>query len=104
MTLTQVLFMVVYPLAVGLVLGVFYYGGLWLVLRRLPQLSHPAVWLTLSLLVRTLTVLFVLYLLFANDWQQLLVAVLGMIISRVLLVQRIKPAPRHAAKHTGQAQ
>ena len=94
--------MYIYPLVVGLALGFFYYGGLWLILRRLTQLSHPGAWLALSLLLRTFTVVFVLYLLFANSWQQLLIAVLGMLVSRSLLVRRIKPRPRPASNHTGQ--
>ena len=102
MTLTHILFMFVYPAAVGMALGFFYYGSLWFILRRLPQLKYPALWVGLSLLLRTLAVVGVLYLLFADAWQQLLIALLGMLISRALLVQRIKPGPRHADRHTGQ--
>ena len=101
MTLTQVLYLFVYPAAVGMGLGLFYFGGLWLILSRLSQLKHPGAWVSLSLVVRLLAVLFVMYLLFADSWQQLLSAVLGMLISRSLLVQRIKPEPRHVEKHKG---
>jgi len=98
MTLTQALYLFIYPAAVGLGLGLFYYGGLWLILRGLPQLKYPGVWLSLSLMVRMFTVLLVLYLLFADSWQQLLSAVLGMLVSRSLLVQRIKPESHPVAK------
>lgn len=91
MTLTNVLYTFVYPAAVGMGLGLFYYGGLWLILRKLPQLKHPEIWVSLSLAVRLLTVLLVMYLLFSDSWQQLLSTVLGMLVSRGLLVQRIKP-------------
>lgn len=89
-----------YPLAVGLGLGFFYYGGLWLILRRLPQFKHPAVWIGISLVARTLGVVLVLYLLFSDSWQQLLSAVVGMLITRTILVRRIKPGPRHIDKET----
>ena len=101
MTLAQALYLFVYPAAVGIGLGFFYYGGLWLTLSRLSQFKHPALWVSLGLVVRLLTVLFVMYLLFADSWQQLLSAVLGMLISRSLLVQRVKPGPRHVKKHKG---
>ena len=104
MTLTQHLFMLLYPATVGLGLGFFYYGGLWLVLRRVAEFKFPAAWIALSLLVRTLAVVSVLYWLFSDSWQQLLVALLGMLITRTLLIQRIKPGPRPTQKHTGQAQ
>jgi len=103
MTLTQTVLSFVYPLLVGLALGFFYYGGLWLTLRRLQQFKYPGVWLGLSLLLRTLAVLLILYWLFAHSWQQLLLTVAGMLISRTLLVQRIKPDPGHTHKATGEA-
>lgn len=100
--MTGAFFTFIYPAAVGIALGIFYYGGLWLILRRLPQLRHPSVWVGLSLLVRTVTVVVVLYLLFADSWQQLLIAMLGMLIARTLLVQRIKPKAHRSDKHAGQ--
>ena len=99
MTLTQALYLFVYPAAVGMGLGLFYYGGLWLILRGLPQLKHPEIWVSLSLVVRLFAVLLVMYLLFADSWQQLLSAVLGMLISRGVLVHRIKPKAHPVEKH-----
>ena len=105
MTLTQVLTLFIYPALVGVGLGLFYYGGLWLILRRLPTLKYAGTWVSLSLIVRLFTVLLVIYLLFADSWQQLLCAVLGMLVARSLLVQRIKPEPRpdhrNGEKHKG---
>ena len=103
MTLTQIFIMILYPIVVGLLLGLFYYGSLWLILQRLPQLKHPAAWIGLSLLLRTMAVVFVLYLLFADSWQQLLIALSGMLISRALLVNRIKPGPSLTDKPAGLA-
>lgn len=95
MTATQWVLFCLYPLSVGVGLGGFYYGGLWLVLRRLPQLKHPAIWMGLSLTVRTAGVVLLLYLLFASSWQQLILAVTGMLISRILLIQRVKAGAGH---------
>lgn len=103
MTLTQIFILIIYPVAVGLLLGLFYYGTLWLILQRLPQLKHPAAWIGLGLLLRTMTVVFILYLLFADSWQQLLIALSGMLTSRALLVNRIKPGPSLTDKPAGLA-
>lgn len=99
MTLTQALYLFVYPAVVGMGLGLFYYGGLWLILRGLPQLKHPEIWVSLSLMLRLFAVLLVMYLLFADSWQQLLSAVLGMLIGRIVLVQRIKPKSHQGSQH-----
>jgi F1F0 ATPase subunit 2 len=104
MTLTQIFIMILYPITAGLLLGLFYYGTLWLILQKLPQLKYPAAWISLSLLLRTMTVVFVLYVLFADSWQQLLIALSGMLISRALLVNRIKPGPSQTDKPAGLAQ
>jgi F1F0 ATPase subunit 2 len=98
MTLTQFLLTYVYPLIIGLGLGLIYYGGLWLILRKLPEFNQPGAWVAISLVLRILVVLLVLYLLFAESWQQLMMAVLGMLITRTLLVQRIKPGPQRPHK------
>jgi len=98
MSLSQIFILIIYPLIVGLLLGLFYYGGLWLILRRLEQLKYPAVWLGLSLLIRTLTVVFVIYLLFSDSWKQLLIVLLGMLITRFLLVKYIRPTSCHTDK------
>jgi F1F0 ATPase subunit 2 len=104
MSLTQILFLFIYPAFVGAGLGLFYYGGLWLILRRLPALKHPGAWMSLSLMLRLFTVLLVMYLLFADSWQQLLSAVLGMLITRSLLVKRIEPKPNSDQGHGDKTQ
>lgn len=104
MTLTQTALMFIYPLVTGLGVGFFFYGGLWLILRRLQQFRHPGTWMALSLAIRTLVVVLVLYLLFGASWQQLLIAIAGMLVSRIVLVQRIKPGPRHSDTAGGTAQ
>ncbi len=37
---------------VGAATGVFYYGGLWLTVRRLSRVKNPTFWSNLSLLIR----------------------------------------------------
>lgn len=103
MTVTQLLVTYLYPVLVGIVLGFFYYGVLWLILRKLPQLKNPAIWIGPGLLIRLFTVMAVLYLLFSDSWQQLLIAVLGMLIARTYLIRHIKPNITNVENHIGQA-
>lgn len=102
MTLTQLLFTYLYPLIVGMGLGLIYFGGLWLTLRTLSDANHRKAWLvSLSLLGRMSIVAAVLYLLFRDSWQQLLAVMAGMLITRTLLVRRIRPAPRSQSDEHG---
>ncbi len=101
MTFTQVFLVSIYPAIVGVLLGILYYGGLWLTLRNLAKLRYPALWVSISLLLRTLAVVFVLYILFAKTWQPLLIALIGMLFARTVLVQRIRPGQDPTNTHTG---
>jgi hypothetical protein len=60
--------------------------------------------MSLSLMLRLCAVLLVMYLLFADSWQQLLSAVLGMLITRSLLVKRIEPKPNSDQNHGDKTQ
>jgi len=102
MTVTQLLVMYLYPALVGIALGFFYYGVLWLILRKLPQLNSPAIWIGPSLLVRLFTVMAVMYLLFSDSWQQLLAALFGMLIARTYLIRHIKPHTPPVKSHLEQ--
>lgn len=78
----------------GVGLGVFYYGGLWWTLKRLPAARLPALWTLTSFLVRTATVGFGFYVLMAGDGTRVLVALGGFLVSRTILVSWIGPVGR----------
>ncbi len=48
-------------LAVGMLLGIVFFGGLWLTLKRLPSSVSPHLLVLLSALVRTIAVVFGLW-------------------------------------------
>jgi F1F0 ATPase subunit 2 len=78
--------------AVGGVLGAFYFGTLWLVVRRLDRLAWPAVWLGVTGIVR-LAVVVGLFALLVGTWEQLAVALAGFLVVRVVLTRRLgRPA------------
>lgn len=83
--------------AAGFGLGILYFGGLWLTLRRLPNARHPQ-WLVFgSFLVRTLVCVAALYWLADGHWQRVVVMLVGFIIARAVLTRRLGAAP-HAAR------
>jgi F1F0 ATPase subunit 2 len=90
----------------GALLGAFYFGTLWLVVRRLDRLSRPGVWLAVTGIVRLAAVLACLALLGGARWERLAAALAGFLAVRVVLTRRLgRPAqaPRRAAGHAGTA-
>jgi F1F0 ATPase subunit 2 len=72
-------------LAAGAVLGAFYFGTLWLVVRRLDRLARPAVWLGITGIARLAVVLTLLALLAGARWEPLVAALVGFVAVRVAL-------------------
>jgi len=74
---------------VGASLGLFYFGGLWLTLRSLPESRHPALWVLGSFVGRLAVALTVFYGLIR--WGGLVpagIALVSFLGLRTVLVQR----------------
>ena len=74
-------------LAAGLLLGAFFFGGLWWTVRRGISARNPALWFSLSLLLRMSIALAGFYIVSANSWQNLLLGLLGFIIARAAVTR-----------------
>jgi F1F0 ATPase subunit 2 len=78
----------------GAALGLLYYAGLWLTLRRLPGLAYPGLWVFGSFTVRLAVSMCGFYLILGPDRSlpRLGVALLAFVVMRVLLIRRLQPA------------
>jgi F1F0 ATPase subunit 2 len=76
----------------GAALGAFYFLGLWWTIRRLPIVRVPALWTTVSFVVRSGIVLAGFYLVMAGRWENLLACLAGFTLIRLWLVRRLSPA------------
>lgn len=88
-------------LAGGTLLGTFYFGTLWLVVRRLDRLAWPAVWLGVTGILRLAVVLALFALLVGTRWERLMVALAGFVAARVVLTRwlgRPAEAPRRPGR------
>lgn len=74
----------------GIALGVFFYLGLWLTVRKALPARHPGLWFALSLIVRTSLVLAGFYFVSGLEWSRLLLGLAGFVLARLLLTRRIK--------------
>jgi F1F0 ATPase subunit 2 len=76
----------------GMVLGVIFFGGLWLTVRALPTARHPAALALASFWGRTALVVGSFGLFLAQGWQTVLIGLVGFIVAR-LLMSRWVPNP-----------
>lgn len=82
---------IIVSLLFGALLGLFYFGGLWLTVRRLPSVARPGLWMIASMVLRTAVVVAGFYLLTAGRWDTLLVALLGFLAVRTTLLRKLRP-------------
>jgi len=75
----------------GMVLGLFYFGGLWLTVKRLPFSASPALLTLCSYLGRLVVTLSGFFLVMAGSWERLLAVMSGFMVMRIILVRIWKP-------------
>ena len=75
-------------LLAGVGLGLIYFGGLWLTVQRLPDTRAPAVLMFGSFLARLSLTLGGLFVVMQGSWQRLTVCVVGLLLTRILVVHR----------------
>jgi len=80
-------------LVAGILLGLIFFGGLWLTIQKGLYSKRPVLWFAGSLLLRTVIALTGFYFIGRSGWQRLLVCLLGFVIAR-LVVKRFIPEVR----------
>jgi len=83
---------IIEALAIGIFLGLLFFGGLWWTVRH--SLSSPAasVWLIGSFPLRMIITVGGFYFVSLGDWRRLLACLLGFLIARIG-VTRLLPVP-----------
>jgi F1F0 ATPase subunit 2 len=74
-------------LVAGIVLGGFFFGGLWWTVRKGVASEYAALWFIGSLALRTTVVLLGFYVVGADNWQRLLAALLGLLVARLIVMK-----------------
>ena len=72
----------------GTLLGIFFYGGLWLTVRRFPTTRHPLAITLGSLLVRMAVTLAGFFFVIDGRWRNAVAALLGFTAARLFLLHR----------------
>jgi F1F0 ATPase subunit 2 len=90
----------------GLSLGGIFFGGLWWTVRKGVASRRPALWFSASLLLRTGIVVAGFYFVGRNDWQPLLLCLLGFAMARPVvtwLTRRLGEHPTRPTEETSHA-
>jgi len=90
----------------GLLLGVFFFGGLWWTVRRGVSAKRPALLFLGSLWLRTVVTVAGFYVVGDGDWRRLLACLLGFVVARFTVTWLAGPPADHhdaPAKEAGHA-
>jgi len=75
---------------IGGLLGAFYFGGLWLTVRRVSTSRQPAMLIVASFLVRAGIVLSGFYLVTAGRWERWVACLAGFLFARSLSIRQLR--------------
>ncbi len=74
----------------GSILGLIYFGGLWLSVRRLTTVKHQAILMLGSFVIRNALMVIGFFPVIRQGWQTALICLAGFIAVRFILIRRIK--------------
>jgi F1F0 ATPase subunit 2 len=80
----------------GVLLGVFFFGGLWWTICKGMNASNPAIWFLFSFLARTVVTVAGIYLVAKDHWPKFIGCFLGFMVARSIVkrILRIPVQPR----------
>ncbi|MBU0908996.1 MAG: ATP synthase subunit I [Proteobacteria bacterium] len=81
-------------LVIGFAVGLVYFQGLWLTLSRYSGQKNLGSKLLLSFLIRLTLAIGIFYYSMQDDWQRLILLLIGFLIARQVMIRRLRePAP-----------
>lgn len=94
-----------FALGTGILLGAFFFGGLWWTVQQGLTSRRPALWFIGSTLLRTFVVLLGFYFISGENWQRLLAALLGFVVARLIVTRLTRVATQRCqlAQESGHA-
>jgi F1F0 ATPase subunit 2 len=87
--MNETLFMVL-AFTAGLFLGILFFLGLWVTVKKVVIAKIPAIWVFVSFFLRVSIIMIGFYYVSQGSWQRLLLCVLGFIIARFLVTRFTK--------------
>ena len=86
-------------LAAGLLLGAFFFGGLWWTVIKGASSQRPALWFFGSMLLRMSIALAGFYFVGREDWRRWLLCLFGFVLARLVMKSLTRPrVERHNSR------
>jgi len=73
----------------GVLLGTFYFGGLWLTIKRLPCSRQPTLLSLASFFARSLICILGFYLIIGSGIEALLLSLAGFVLTKIALIHKL---------------
>ena len=80
----------VWVFAAGILLGILFFGGLWLTVKKMMHSKMPAIWLITSFFLRVGITLVGFYFVGSGNLQRLLICLVGFIAGRLIVLHYTK--------------
>lgn len=74
----------------GIVLGVFFFGGLYLSVQYLGKVKYPSVLMMASLIIRMAVLVGGLYLIRGDSYLNIPLALMGILLVRIIMTRQVK--------------
>lgn len=100
--MNELIYMIIVFIA-GLLIGILFFGGLWLTVRKAVNSKRPALWFISSFFIRVSITLVGFYYLSQGSWKNLLISVSGFILARIIIIfftKSIEEKPVQLKKQT----
>lgn len=86
-------YFLIIAMIIGIGMGFFYFGGLWLTVKRVTNSQQRVLLVIGSFIVRNAVCAVILWLLArGGNWQRVIVCLLGFVIARTFLIRRLRPS------------
>jgi len=88
----------IFAFIAGIVLGMFFFGGLWYTVKKAVNAKMPALWFLGSFIIRVCIVMIGFYYIVQVGWQALIISVVGFIVARFVVSYITKSAEKKQTK------
>lgn len=100
--MSEITFIILAALS-GLILGLFFFGGLWWTIRKSIVSKHPALLMLSSLIIRFCVVLAGFYYISLGSWKRILSCLAGFIIAKFIVTRLTRPESEKIDKKNKEA-
>lgn len=88
------IFLLLFSLVMGFLLGSLFFGGLWWTVRKGLSSQKSTLWFLASLWLRMIITSIGFYFSAAGDWNRLLMCLLGFIMARFVVIRMAQSLPK----------